>query len=91
MVILIHGNGGAGERHDTPDLIVRKVKDVRALLEKHGNTHCEISVDGNVTPDYAVTFQKAGADVLVFGTKALFIPNTNFSDNVAHLREVLKD
>ena len=91
MVVLIQGNGGAGPRHYFPEIISRKIKDVRQLLHKYGNDRCLISVDGNVTYEAAQIFQKNGADVLVLGTRTLFMKDTDFSDNVKKIRDLLKE
>lgn len=90
MVVLIQGNGGVGPRHNYPEVIAQKIKDVREVLKRHGNNHCEISVDGNVTFEASPIFQKAGADVLVLGTRTLFMKDSDFTENVKKLREVLK-
>ncbi len=89
MVILIQGNGGAGLRHDFPDIMCRKIRDVRKLLESRGNDHCLISVDGNVTFEASPSFRDAGADVLVLGTRTLFSKEGTFTENVRKMREVL--
>lgn len=90
MVVLIQGNGGAGPRHNYPEIMCNKIKEVKEILDRHNNNHCEISVDGNVMFETSPLFQKAGADVLVFGTRTLFNKDASFKQNCEKLRELLK-
>ena len=89
MVILIQGNGGAGMRHNFPEIMARKTRDLREMLHRYGNDHCLISIDGNVTFESIPVFKQAGADVLVLGTRTLFNKDGSFADNVRKTREVL--
>lgn len=88
MVILIQGNGGAGPRHDYPEIMCNKIKEVKEILKRHNNDHCEISIDGNVMFETSPKFMQAGADVLVLGTRTLFSKDASFAENYKKLKEL---
>ena len=66
----------------------RKVKDTRKLLDSLGGENILIEVDGNISPENGVKMSKAGADIFVLGTSALFVKDKDMKDAADHLREI---
>lgn len=66
----------------------RKVKDTRALLDSLGGENILIEVDGNISPENGVKMSRAGADIFVLGTSALFLKDKDMKDAAEHLRAI---
>ncbi len=66
----------------------RKVRDVRALLDSLGSENILIEVDGNISPENGVKMSKAGADIFVLGTSALFVKDKDMKEAAEYLREI---
>ena len=66
----------------------RKVKDTRELLNSLGREDILIEVDGNISPENGVKMSKAGADIFVLGTSALFVKDRDMKDAADYLREI---
>lgn len=67
----------------------RKVRDTRELLNSLGGENILIEVDGNISPENAVKTSKAGADIFVLGTSALFLKDKDMKDAAEALRTIL--
>ena len=70
--------------------MIRKIKDVRTLLDSTGHDKVEIQVDGNVSFDNITAMVAAGATMLVGGTSSVFHKNYSIAQAVASVREILK-
>lgn len=66
----------------------RKVRDTRELLDSLGHREILIEVDGNISPENGVKMSKAGADIFVLGTSALFVKDRSMKDAADALREI---
>jgi ribulose-phosphate 3-epimerase len=70
--------------------MIRKIKDVRTLLDSTGHDKVEIQVDGNVSFDNITAMVAAGATMLVGGTSSVFHKDYSIAQAVASVREILK-
>jgi ribulose-phosphate 3-epimerase len=70
--------------------MMRKIKDVRTLLDSTGHNKVEIQVDGNVSFDNIPAMVEAGATMLVGGTSSVFHKDYSIAQAVAAMREILK-
>lgn len=66
----------------------RKVRDTRELLNSLGGENILIEVDGNISPENGVKMSKAGADIFVLGTSALFLKDKDMRDAAENLRAI---
>lgn len=66
----------------------RKVRDTKELLSSLGRQDILIEVDGNISPENGVKMSKAGADIFVLGTSALFVKDRDMKDAAEYLREI---
>lgn len=78
MVLIMSVNPGFGGQKFIPSSI-RKIKELRSILEERGLEHIELEVDGGVTLDNLEEIKAAGANVFVAGS-AVF--NGNAEENV---------
>lgn len=78
MVLIMSVNPGFGGQKFIPSSI-RKIKELRSILEERGLEHIELEVDGGVTLDNLEEIKEAGANVFVAGS-AVF--NGNAEENV---------
>lgn len=67
----------------------RKVRDTRELLDSLGKKDIPIEVDGNISPENGIKMSRAGADIFVLGTSALFLKDKEMSEAASSLRAVL--
>lgn len=67
----------------------RKVKDTKEFLDKTGHSEILIEVDGNISPENGEKLSRAGADVFVLGTSALFMKDRNLREAARDFRAVL--
>lgn len=78
MVLVMSVNPGFGGQKFIPSSI-RKIKELRSMLDERGLDHIELEVDGGVTLDNLREIKEAGANVFVAGS-AVF--NGNAEENV---------
>lgn len=78
MVLVMSVNPGFGGQKFIPSSI-RKIKELRSMLDERGLDHIELEVDGGVTLDNLGEIKEAGANVFVAGS-AVF--NGNAEENV---------
>jgi ribulose-phosphate 3-epimerase len=67
MVLLMTVNPGFGGQSFIHN-VLRKIKDLRQLLDAQNLQHVEIEVDGGVNPETSRLVREAGANVLVAGS-----------------------
>lgn len=73
--VLMVNPGFAGQKI-VPSTI-RKVEKVVELLKKEKRDHITIEVDGNITPEHALTLGQMGATLFVCGSSSIFKGNVN--------------
>lgn len=78
MVLIMSVNPGFGGQKFIPSSI-RKIQELRTMLDERGLSHIELEVDGGVTLDNVKAVKEAGANVFVAGS-AVF--NGDASENV---------
>lgn len=64
----------------------RKVRDTKKLLSETGYDNILIEVDGNISPENGVKLSRAGADIFVLGTSALFLKDRDMKEAADNLR-----
>lgn len=67
----------------------RKVRDTKKLLSETGYDNILIEVDGNISPENGVKLSRAGADIFVLGTSALFLKDRDMKEAADNLRLIL--
>jgi len=70
--------------------MLRKIKDVRALLDSTGHDQVEIQADGNVSFEHIPAMVEAGATMLVGGTSSVFHKDYSIQEAVTAVREILE-
>jgi ribulose-phosphate 3-epimerase len=70
---------------------LRKLSDIRRILEAEGYSHIELEVDGNVSFDHIPAMIARGATMLVGGTSSVFAPNYTIEDGVAKVRALVQN
>lgn len=88
VVLIMTVNPGFAAQKLVPATL-RKIENMRALLDQNGYNHIQIEVDGNVSYENAKKMRKAGADIFVAGTSSLFIKNRNILDSAQELRQCI--
>lgn len=82
-VMLMAINPGILGHKLIPDMI-RKISDLKAKLADYPHVHIE--VDGGVSPESAATMVRAGADMLVCGTSAIYKKDRSLVDTITEFR-----
>jgi len=88
VLVMTVNPGFAGQKLVPQGL--KKITQVREMLDKAGKNHVKIQVDGNVSFENAKKMRKAGADIFVAGTSGLFIKGRTIEDAAKELRESIK-
>ncbi len=89
IVIVMTVNPGFVGQKLIPAML-RKIKDVRALLDSTGHEQVEIQADGNVSFENIPAMVEAGATMLVGGTSSVFHKDYSVREAVTAVREILK-
>lgn len=87
MVLIMSVNPGFGGQKFIPSSI-KKIKELRSILEERGLEHIELEVDGGVTLDNLEEIKEAGANVFVAGS-AVF--NGNAEENVKSFLALMEE
>jgi ribulose-phosphate 3-epimerase len=74
LVLLMTVNPGFGGQTFIPG-VLRKVKELRRMLDERGLSHVEIEIDGGVNPETARLCEAAGATILVAGNAVFTQPD----------------
>lgn len=69
---------------------IRKLADIRQLIDDAGYSHIALEVDGNVSFWNIPAMVASGATMLVGGTSSIFSPAHTIADAVAKVRELSK-
>jgi len=88
-VLLMTVNPGFAGQKLVPQTL-KKISDLRLMLDERGCSQIEIEVDGNVSPENAVKMRSAGADIFVAGTSGVFLKGKSLEQSVAEFRECIK-
>ena len=88
VVLIMTVNPGFAAQKLVPATL-RKIENMRALLDQNGYNHIQIEVDGNVSYENAKKMRKAGADIFVAGTSSLFIKDRSILDSAHELRQCI--
>ena len=87
FVCLMSVNPGFGGQKFIPSSL-RKIKELRTMLDERGLSHIEVEVDGGVTLDNVKEVKAAGANVFVAGS-AVF--NGNAEENVKNFLTLMNE
>jgi ribulose-phosphate 3-epimerase len=89
MVTVMTVNPGFAGQKLVPAML-RKVKDVKSMLEAAGRNDIEIQADGNVSFEHIPAMVHAGATMLVGGTSSVFHKDYSIGQAVRTVREIVK-
>ena len=70
---------------------LKKIKDVRELLDASGHADVDVQVDGNVSFQNIPLMVAAGANMLVGGTSSIFHKDYSIPQAVTEVRKILQD
>lgn len=88
MVTVMTVNPGYVGQKLVPSTL-RKIADVRHMLENSGHEHVEIQVDGNVSFQHIPAMVAAGATMLVGGTSSVFHKDYSIGEAIAAVRTIV--
>lgn len=89
MVTVMTVNPGYVGQRLIPAML-RKISDVRSMLDTHGADHVEIQVDGNVSFENIPPMVEAGATMLVGGTSSVFQRDLKIGQAISRVREIVR-
>jgi ribulose-phosphate 3-epimerase len=70
---------------------LKKLSDIRHILDTEGYSHIELEMDGNVSFEHIPAMIARGATMLVGGTSSAFAPHHTIGDAVAKVRGVVEN
>ena len=85
VLVMTVNPGFAGQK--LAESTLAKISEVRALAESAGKTDLLIETDGNVSFENAIRMSRAGADIFVAGTSAVFRKDMTLEEGLAKLQE----
>jgi len=89
-VLIMTVNPGYAGQKLVPSTL-RKISELRRMLDESGHGHVEIEVDGNVSFENAVKMRDAGANIYVAGSSSVFAKGLTVEEGVGQLRCVLNN
>lgn len=89
MVIVILGNGGFGPRQPLDQQLLRKVSQIKTMIEMSGRDIL-LSVDGGVSKETGKKTKEVGADTFVLGTSAIYIKDHDVVALCDEFRDYIK-
>ncbi len=90
MVVVMTVNPGfVGQKLVSATL--KKIKDVRQMLDESGHADVDVQVDGNVSFQNIPLMVAAGATMLVGGTSSIFHKDYSISQAVNEVRNILQN
>lgn len=89
MVTVMTVNPGFAGQKLIPAML-RKIRDVRSLIDSTGHDGIELQVDGNVSFQNIPAMVEAGATMLVGGTSSIFHKDYSIGEAIAAVREIVK-
>jgi ribulose-phosphate 3-epimerase len=90
MVTVMTVNPGAVGQRLIPAML-KKIGDVRKLLDETGHENVEVQVDGNVSFENIPAMVAAGATMLVGGTSSIFHKDYSIAEAVTKVRDIVND
>ena len=88
VLVMTVNPGFAGQK--LAESTLAKISEVRALAEAAGKTDLLIETDGNVSFQNAIRMSRAGADIFVAGTSAVFRKDMTLEEGLAKLQECVE-
>ena len=88
MVTVMTVNPGAVGQKLIPSML-KKIADVRQLLDDSGHGNVEVQVDGNVSFTHIPSMVAAGATMLVGGTSSIFHKDYSIPQAITEVRSIL--
>ena len=88
VLVMTVNPGFAGQK--LAESTLAKISEVRALAESAGKTDLLIETDGNVSFENAIRMSRAGADIFVAGTSAVFRKDMTLEEGLTKLQECVE-
>ena len=89
VLVMTVNPGFAGQK--LVESTLSKISEVRALAKEAGKTELLIETDGNVSFENAVRMSRAGADIFVAGTSAVFRRDMSLAEGLMKLQTCVED
>jgi ribulose-phosphate 3-epimerase len=89
VLVMTVNPGFAGQK--LAESTLSKITEVREIAAKAGRDDLLIETDGNVSFENAVRMSRAGADIFVAGTSAVFRKDMTLEEGLKKLRECVED
>lgn len=90
MITVMTVNPGAVGQRLIPSML-KKIADVRKMLDATGHENVEVQVDGNVSFEHIPAMVAAGATMLVGGTSSIFHKDYSIGEAVTKIRDIVND
>ena len=88
MLTLINPGFAGDYNEEQVPYALRKINDCYKFI--HGKGYdIPIEIDGRITPDSIADFVAAGADIIVLGSKSLFLENSQLAENMKKIRSAV--
>lgn len=87
VLIMTVNPGFAGQK--LVERTLKKISDIRKMLDENGYSNVEIEVDGNVSFENAKRMKERGANIFVTGTSSIFSKAMPVKANIDKLKEIL--
>ena len=87
VTVMTVNPGAAGQR--LIPAMLRKIGDVRRMLDEAGHADVDIQVDGNVSFTHIPAMVEAGATMLVGGTSSVFHKDYSIPDAIQTVRQLV--
>ena len=88
VLVMTVNPGFAGQK--LAESTLAKISEVRALAQAAGKTDLLIETDGNVSFENAIRMSRAGADIFVAGTSAVFRKDMTLEEGLKKLQECVE-
>jgi ribulose-phosphate 3-epimerase len=89
VLVMTVNPGFAGQK--LAESTLSKISEVRALAEAAGKTDLLIETDGNVSFENAIRMSRAGADIFVAGTSAVFRKDMTLEEGLKKLQTSVEE
>jgi ribulose-phosphate 3-epimerase len=89
MVTVMTVNPGFAGQRLVPAML-KKITDVRRMLDSTGHENVEIQVDGNVSFQHIPDMVRSGATMLVGGTSSIFQKGFTIGEAITAVKELVK-
>lgn len=87
VTVMTVNPGAAGQR--LIPAMLRKIADVRRMLDQSGHADVDVQVDGNVSFTHISAMVEAGATMLVGGTSSVFQKGYSIPEAIATVRQLV--